>query len=171
MSSSRNENPSGHMMSRDELETLVRDRTAEISRINHKLNQKTSEIERLKAATGFTENNYMAVFELSHDAIIILRPDTEIILDVNSKACDLYNVKREEFVGISFKYFSKNVPQGEKEIRETIRKGSNQFESVHYKKNGEEMLMHVNATVINYDGQKAIMAMNSEITDKVFQVV
>jgi PAS domain S-box-containing protein len=49
---------------------------------------------------------YHAAFELASDAIIIFDPDTEEVLHVNRKACELYGFSREEFIGIDLKKLS-----------------------------------------------------------------
>lgn len=158
-------------MTVDELETLVRDRTAEISQLSLKINQRTSELDKMKASIALYEQSYRSLFDQSHDAIIVFAPDTERVLDLNTKACETYGLSREEFIGVSMKYLSKNVPQGEQNIKEVMAKGFYGFQSVHYKKDGSEMLIQVSASVINYKGSKAILSINKEITDKVFQVV
>ncbi len=172
LSSGNYEDIKSFKMSRDELETLVRDRTAEISQISLKLNNKTTEIEKLRASLNQFDKSYKSLFEQIHDSIIIYSPDTQTVLEVNSKACEVYGIKREEFLGISLKYLSKNVPQAELQVKEILAKNSyHNYQVVHYKKDGSEILMEVNAYVINYKENRAILSINREITSKVFQVV
>jgi PAS domain S-box-containing protein len=167
----RNADTGRQGMSIDELETLLRDRTAEISQLSIRLNQKSSEIERLKGTLALFEQSYRSLFDLSHDAILVLEPDSEKVLDLNTKATEMYGIKREEFIGRSMRFLLKNAPAGEENIKQILKKGLHTFQTVHYKKDGTEMLLEVNATVINYKGSKAILAINREITDRVFQVV
>jgi len=172
LSSGKYEDAKSFKMSRDELETLVRDRTAEISQLSMRLNNKISELESIKSSVSKYEQSYKFLSEQSHDAILIFSPDTQVVIDVNSKACELYGIKREDFIGLSLKYLLKNVPETTQHIKETLDKGgANKFQSVNYKKDGAEILLDVNACVLNYNGSKAVLFVCKEITGKVFQVV
>lgn len=170
--SSREQEPKSSLgMSLDELETIVRDRTSEISQLSKKLNQKTTEVESLKSKIAQYENGYRNLYEQSHDAIMIFSPKSEKVLEVNQAACQIYGLRREEFVGLSLHYLYKNVPEAEQRVNETIAKGFfYTYESVHYKKDGSEILMDVNASVIDYNGEQAILSIAKEITSKVFQL-
>lgn len=159
-------------LTKDELETLVRDRTSEISQLIKKLYSKIDRLSRTEAALQQSEQDYRTLFEQAHDAIIIFKPDDEIILNVNQRACEIYGIKRDEFIGSSLKSLSKNVPDGQKNIKYAIEKGFlYNFQSVHYKKNGTEMLMEINASVINYKGAQSIISINRDITDRILSYI
>jgi PAS domain S-box-containing protein len=158
-------------ISREELETIVRERTAEISQINRKLYGKVDELQKMEKALKLSEEYYRNLFEQAHDAIMIFSPEGEIVLDVNNRACELYGFSREELVGLSLKTISKNVPQGEKHIEDTLKKGYyHNFQSVHYRKNFTEMLMEINASIIDHNGKPAILSINRDITDRILKV-
>lgn len=159
-------------ITREELEQIVKERTAEISQINHKLYQKIDQLEKTEDALKRSEQYYRMLFEQAHDAIIIFSPEEEIVLDVNKHACDLYGLKRNEFIGLSLKSISKNIPQGIENINSTLQKGYyHNFQSVHYKKDATEMLIETNASVIRYNGKPAILALNRDITDRILKVI
>jgi PAS domain S-box-containing protein len=163
---------SADKLTKDELETLVRDRTSEISQLIKKLYSKIDRLSRTEAALQQSEQDYKTLFEQAHDAIIIFKPDDEIILNVNQRACDIYGIKRDEFIGSSLKSLSKNVPDGEKNIKQALEKGFlYNFQSVHYKKKGTEMLMEINASVINYKGTQSILSINRDITDRILSYI
>lgn len=158
-------------ISREELESIVRERTAEISQINKKLYGKIDELESMEKALKTSEEYYRMLFEQAHDAIIIFEPENETILDVNTRGCEVYGFKREDFIGLSLKTISKNIPQGEIHIKDTIKKGYyHNFQSVHYKKDLTEMLMEINASVINYKGKPAILSINRDITERILKI-
>jgi PAS domain S-box-containing protein len=159
-------------ISREELEQIVKERTAEISQINQKLYAKFGELERSDAALKRSEQYYRMLFEQAHDAIIIFSPDDQKVLDVNRRACDLYGIKRDEFIGFSLDAISKNIPYGADNVKYTLQKGYyHNFQSVHYKKDSTEMLMEINASVISYKGKPAILSINRDITDRILKVV
>ncbi len=158
-------------ISREELELIVRERTEEISQINRKLYKKVDELIKMDEALKHSEEYYRMLFEQAHDAIVIFLPENERVLDVNRRACDLYGFTREEFLAISLKSISKNKPQGEENIRSTLEKGYyHNFQIVHYKKDLTEMLIEINASVIDYGGKKAILSINRDITDRIMKI-
>lgn len=163
---------SADKLTKTELETLVRDRTSEISQLIKKLYNKIDQLSRTEAALLQSEQDYRTLFEQAHDAIIIFIPNDEKILNVNGRACEIYGIKRNEFIGLSLKSLSKNAPDGEKHIKQALEKGFlYNFQSVHYKKDGTEMLMEINAAVINYKGTQSILSINRDITSRVLSYI
>jgi len=162
----------GYEITREELEQIVRERTSEISQINKKLYQKIDQLELTENALKQSEQYYRMLFEQAHDAIIIFSPDDEKVLDVNQRACEIYGFTRDEFIGLSLKTISKNVPQAQENIKTTLKTGYyNNFQTVHYKKDYTEMLIEVNASVVSYNGKPAILSLNRDITDRVLKVI
>ncbi|MFL6199092.1 MAG: ATP-binding protein [Thermoanaerobaculia bacterium] len=60
--------------------------------------------------------DYRRIFENAHDAILILEPEDEIVLNVNRRACEVYGFSREEFIGLSLERISENVPRGQRRL-------------------------------------------------------
>lgn len=107
------------------------------------------------------------IFENAHDAIILLEPADEVVLDVNQRACELYGFDRSEFIGMSLEKISKDVGGGKGKIQQTLNKGTYlNFETVQYRKDGSEMFLEVNASVIPFKGEKAILSINRDITER-----
>lgn len=158
-------------ITREELEQIVKERTAEISQINQKLYKKIGELEAMESQLKSSAEQYRKLFEQAHDAIVIFSPDDETVIDVNRRACDLYGFKRDEFIGLSMKSISKNVKQGEDNLKLTLEKGYyHNFQSVQYKKDMTEMLMEINASVFMFNGKKVILSINRDITDRILKV-
>jgi PAS domain S-box-containing protein len=119
-------------------------------------------------ALRLSERDYHNLFEQAHDAIIVFHPEREIVLDVNERACEIYGFSRTEFVGMSLEAISKNVPRGKDMIEGTLRRGDYlNFETVQYRKDGTEMFLELNASVVTYKGQPAILSINREVTERV----
>lgn len=158
-------------ISREELEQIIKERTAEISQINQKLYKKVDELEKKDADLKKSEELYRKLFEQAHDAIVIFSPEDEKVIDVNRRACDLYGFTRDEFIGLSLASISKNSVQGRENINLTLEKGYyHNFQSVQYKKDMTEMLMEINASVFMYRGKKVILSINRDITDRILKV-
>ncbi len=114
-----------------------------------------------------SEKDYRELFEYAHDAIIVFEPDDETVLDVNNQACKLYGFEKNEFIGLSLQAISKNVEKGRLTVKTIMeRGGQQQINSTHYRKDGTELFLEINAACINYKGRKAIIIINRDITDR-----
>ncbi|MBN2346949.1 MAG: diguanylate cyclase [Candidatus Aminicenantes bacterium] len=124
-----------------------------------------SERKRAEEALLRSEQDYRRLFEYAHDAIVVFAVEGEIILDLNQRACDLYGLSRQEMIGMSLEKVSKDVGQGKVRIRRILtRKTSLNFETVHLRKDGSEMLLEVNAALVTYQGRRAILSIQRDVT-------
>lgn len=113
-----------------------------------------------------SELQYRSLFENANDAIIIFRPDTEEILQVNDRACKMYGFTREELIGMSLKKITVDVPRGEREIQELLQHGSlNNFETTQLRKDGLPIDLVISSSLIDYEGAKAILSINHDVTE------
>jgi diguanylate cyclase (GGDEF)-like protein/PAS domain S-box-containing protein len=112
-----------------------------------------------------SEQDYRQLFENAHDAIMIFNVRDEIILDANLRACELYGFDRTELIGLSLEKLSKDVAGGKIRIKKTLKnKFYHHFETIHFRKDGSEMILEINAARIKYKGQTAILSINRDIT-------
>jgi diguanylate cyclase (GGDEF)-like protein/PAS domain S-box-containing protein len=110
---------------------------------------------------------YRNLFQHANDAILILDLETEIVLDVNEKACEMYGFAYEEFVGKSMREISQNASHGDKFRRELVRAGDYQtFETVQHRADDTALELLVNSSVIDYHGRKVILSINRDITER-----
>ena len=163
--------PDSHIMTREELEHVVRERTKEIAEINQRLNSQVDKQERTEQLLKELERDYRGLFEQAHDAIIIFRPEDEVVIEVNQRACEIYDIPKERFIGLSIKGITKNIPENEKNLKHTLSNGfSYNFQTVHYKRDGTEILMEINASVVTYEDRKVILSINRDITERILQI-
>jgi len=114
-----------------------------------------------------SEEQYRRLFESANDSIVVFDPETETILDVNRKACELYGYSREELVGTSLKRLSTDVSRGERRIREVMgSKVLQGFETVHLRRDGTQIHLQVNAAVVEFGGRPAILSTNRDVTQQ-----
>jgi PAS domain S-box-containing protein len=159
-------------LTQNELETIVRDRTAEISQINNRLYKTIEKHQKTEIELNKRKQEYRMLFEQAHDAILIFDPDTTKILDVNERACTLYQIPKNEFTGLPLRSIVKNIPETTGRIKKTVEKGFlNNFQTVHYKKDGSEMLMEINGSVITFHEKPAIMSINRDITERILRLI
>lgn len=126
-----------------------------------------TERRRAEQALKQSERDYRELFEHAHDAILIFTPEDEIVLDVNQHACEIYGFSRSEFIGMSLETISKDPHRGRLRVKETLGKGNYlNFETVQYKKDGTEMFLEINAAVVDYKCQRAILSVNRDISER-----
>ncbi len=126
-----------------------------------------TEHKRLEIAIRESEKDYRGLFENAHDAIVIFRPQDETILDVNQSACQVYGFSKSEFIGMPLGILAGNGVKSRERIEQILNsEGSVRFESHHSTKDGTEMLLEINATAVDYKGQRAIMSINRDITER-----
>lgn len=151
----------------DDLELRVAKRTAELAQANAELQAESAERQVVEAALQQSERDYRGLFENAHDAIILLDPTDETVLEVNQRACEIYALARSEFIGLSLKAISQNAVRGEQQVRETLKTETNlHFETVQYREDGTEMFLEINATTIDYKDRRAILSINRDITER-----
>ncbi len=122
---------------------------------------------QIEQALEQSARDYRTVFEQANDAIIVFTSEQEIVLDVNKRACDLYGFNCSEFIGMSLETITKNVTYGRDKLDETLKRGEYvNFETVHYRKDKSEMFLDVNASIILYQGQQAVISINRDITNR-----
>lgn len=116
-------------------------------------------------ALRHSEQDYRQLFENAHDAIMIFTSSDEIILEANNHACELYGFDRPELIGMSLEKISKDVAGGKIRIKRTLKnKFFYHFETIHFRKDGSEMILEINAAMVKYKGQTAILSINRDIT-------
>ncbi len=114
-----------------------------------------------------TAGYYRSLFENAHDAIIIIDPASEKVLDVNNQACEYYGFTRSEFLQLSLDQITCDIKQGKKRIKELIAKGKiSNYESKYTSKEGKQICMEVNATLFSFHGHEAILCMMRNISDR-----
>lgn len=128
---------------------------------------------RLKKLVGLktveltaTTQKYKDLFESANDAILIFEPHSEVILEANNKACEVYGFTKNELIGMSFKKITFDVKKGEDAIGKILSGESfRNFETKHYTKDGNVLDFLVNASLIEYNGKLSILTINHEITE------
>jgi len=101
-----------------------------------------------------------------HDALLILDPDTEEVLDANERACAMYGIPREEFIGSSLRSLSLDIDYGADQVRQTLGVSRfHQFRTRQRRRDDAEMLLEIHATAIQANGRLAILSINRDVTE------
>ena len=107
------------------------------------------------------------VFELANDAILIYSTETGLILEANRRACEMYGFPQETLVGKKVSELSLEREAEEEHTREVLLRGAHRgFETVHCRADGARMQVSINSSVTEYGGQRAILSINRDVTDR-----
>ncbi len=114
-----------------------------------------------------SENKFRTMFNSVNDSIAILNLDGKFI-EVNKSICRNLGYSREELLRMSPRDIdtteaAKNVSAN---IRNIMQKGEHQFESEQITKDGRMISVDISARAIDFEGQKAIIAVCRDITER-----
>ena len=110
---------------------------------------------------------YRRLFEMANDAIVIYEPESRKILDINQNACKMYELPRGAFLGKTMKELSLDRQRARRYLETLLAEGSYQnFETVHRRSDGVPVNVLVNSSVIEFQGQKAILSIIHDITNR-----
>lgn len=127
-----------------------------------------TEKQKLEEALRRSEADYRGLFEHAHDAILILDPATEIVLDANPRAASLYGLPSHELIGRSMLEFSVDVSHGRECVEQTLHENGAYvpLESKQYRCDGSVMEVEIHAAGITYGGRPAILSINRDVTER-----
>lgn len=111
--------------------------------------------------------NYKELFDSAHDAILIIDPLDEIILEANKSASELFGYERKNLIGMSLKSISKYIDLERPYINKSLlSKEKNNYECVRLTSSGKEIFMDVNNSIITYKSGNAILQFCKDITKR-----
>ncbi|MEM1177273.1 MAG: ATP-binding protein [Acidobacteriota bacterium] len=128
---------------------------------------RTKDYERVAADLRQSERDYRVIFESVHDAILIFRPEGEVILKVNRRACEIYGYSRDELIGRSVVTFTLEPSRGKRRIAEVLESGGPlAFRTRHRRRDGQEIDVAIIASTLEYRGEPAILSVNRDVTEE-----
>ena len=131
----------------NELELLVREKTADLAKVNEDLHLEITEHNRAEAALRESEERYRNLSEQSRDAIYITTREGKLAY-INQSFLDLFGYTREKITDLNAKDTYINPDDRSRFKKETEQKGSvRDFEVRLRKKDGTEMDCLITATV------------------------
>jgi len=151
---------------RDQLESTVAKRTAELVEVNQTLQEENAE-RRLAEETAYeNERRYRSLFERTHDAVFFLSLD-DTYLDANQQAADMLDYKIEEITGKSmYDIVAPHYHETTRKFYELLLKGNTSpvFSCVFRKKGGAEFPVEINAAMV-YDSEGQPLHVQSAVRD------
>ncbi len=123
--------------------------------------------ERKKAEKELIANRegYRNLFESANDAILVLDPETENVLDANQRACELYGFAKNEFIGKSMLDLSVNPELSSQKVNALFtERNIKDVKTKQINSGGSVIDVIYNASLIDYNGKKAILTVNRDDT-------
>jgi len=156
------------METRDELERRVDQRTAELGKINYRLQDQIAECEQAKVALRESELKYATLVE---DALIgVYITQDERIEFANDKFADIYGYSKEELIGRdSLDLVHPDDRHLVKKLRRKRIRGEKvpvEYESRGLKKNGDIIWVTRSFSRIDFRGRPAISGIVADITKR-----
>lgn len=112
-------------------------------------------------------HEYRNLFNVANDSIVVFDPTDQIVLNVNDKACESYQIPRASFVGMSLKYVSLEHDRERTMLGALLEQGAiEEFETTHLRADGSEMKVLINSSVVEYEKRTAIMAIIRDVTER-----
>ncbi|WP_243544895.1 PAS domain S-box protein [Pseudodesulfovibrio tunisiensis] len=113
------------------------------------------------------ERNYRSLFDAAANAVLVHDMKGRF-LDANQAACRTLGYTRQELLERSITdlerdNYMRRLPSL---LRRIEREGHAAFESTHTTREGRQFPVAVNATLVKYDGDKAVMIVVRDITDR-----
>jgi PAS domain S-box-containing protein len=149
------------------LERRVDERTEELSLLNRELAAEIEERAQAEQARRESESRYELLFENASDGIMILDPHGRI-LALNRVFCDRLGYRGEELLGKTPRDIA--PPEYAQLVEERMRavndRGHIIFETAHVHRDGRVMPVEVSSSLVEYDGQPAIMSIVRDIGER-----
>ncbi len=115
-----------------------------------------------------SEADYQRLFDHASDAILVLRPEDEVIVEANRRAEDLYGLPRRELLGRSLLDLSLDPHLGRQQVERTLAAGSfHTFTTRQRRSDGKELQIEVSASTVRHRGQTVILSLNRDITEQI----
>jgi formate hydrogenlyase transcriptional activator len=132
------------------------------------LEQAQAEQMRAESAGREIEERYRKIFEYSNDAILIIDPEADRILDVNPKACSMLGYPREVLLSLPVSaVHPREMPALLAFARSVFEKGSGWTnELTCLTKAGQTLPAEMSASVIDMGGRTCLIALVRDISDR-----
>jgi PAS domain S-box-containing protein len=109
---------------------------------------------------------YAKLFRHANDAILVIDPESGVILDVNEKACRTYARPRGELVGAPLSTITRNADEELLILSRQAERGEGlEYEADHHNGLAPVHLL-INTAVIDYRSRRAILSINHDITER-----
>ena len=111
---------------------------------------------------------YQELFASSPDGMLLIDAETQRVIECNDAACRQLGYTRDEFTGLGISDYeaSQSTDVIREHVRQALREGEIQFDTLQRTKLGEIRNVHVWAKTFHLDGRVVFHAIYRDITDR-----
>ena len=129
---------------------------------------KQAESKQAKETLRSSEEHFRKIFDHSNDAIFIIDPAQDEILDVNDRACSMLGFSRPELLSLPISAIHPNeMPQLQAFAQSVAEQGhgwTNELSCL--TKTGQALPSEISASIIDIDGKSCLIALVRDITKR-----
>ncbi len=125
-------------------------------------------VERKRAADALarSERQYRSLFENANDAVLIIDPDSRRILNANRRAGEAYGYDPADLFGMALDDLMDEPGNAAEEMARILQEGSiRNVGSAHRARDGTAIDMLVSASMMEYEGGRAILSIHHDVTE------
>ena len=121
----------------------------------------------LLGSLGRYRTTTRSFFDGAGDAVLLLDPGTDRILDANRAACGLYGYARDEIIGMTARYLSDDRSGSETVTEQLLEVGETaQFDATQRRRDGSPVRVRIRATLTRVKGRLLVVSVNRDVTDE-----
>lgn len=113
-----------------------------------------------------SEESYRNLFENVNDAILVLRKSDRRIMDANKRAFSLYGYKWLELINSTLAILSVRVFEDYRQLDDILAGKIDKGESIHKRKDGSQIFVEFNVSVLNYKGEDVVILVTRDVTEQ-----
>lgn len=151
------------------LEQQLEQRTLELQRLTQQLQAEVQHHQETEAALRDSEEQLRQIFECSNDAIFVIDPEADRILEANPQAIQRLEYSRNELlssvrVSAVHSHEIEKMREFSQIVLEEGRSWTNELSCL--SKSGNVLPSEISASVIDFQDRKCILALIRDITDR-----
>lgn len=146
----------------------VGQRTRELADANEELKREIADRRRAQEALCISESRFRKIFDHSNDAIFVIDPACDEIVDVNQTACKILGYSREKLLSMTISDIHPNDITAIQAVGESVLvQGSGRIEECQCRmQNGQDIACELSASVIDVAGKRCMLALVRNITER-----
>jgi diguanylate cyclase (GGDEF)-like protein/PAS domain S-box-containing protein len=111
-----------------------------------------------------SEREHRALFESAHDAVLIVDPESRLILDANQRCAAFYDYSRAELVGSSLDEIWPDADRHR--LRAAALAAPKVFEARQRRREGTHIFVEVSAGPVRFRGRPCVWIANRDVTER-----
>ncbi|WP_139249352.1 diguanylate cyclase domain-containing protein [Malonomonas rubra] len=146
---------------------LVKQKTRLLKQKNRQLEDELNERQQIETELRERQQQYQVLFEENQVVMLLIDPETRLIVDGNPAACEFYGYPRETLQGMNIGEINQLSPEEIKQKTLQIKSGDlQQFEIPHRKANGDICPVEILSSPIVVEGRSLIYSIIRDISKR-----